>query len=45
MNKINVSNKMDILLDLQDYMFTSKNMDRYTKHIINFHNKINNEIF
>ena len=44
MNKINVSNKMDILLDLQDYMFTSKNMDRYTKHIINFHNKINNEI-
>jgi len=33
---INTSKKMDILSDLQDYMFTSKNIDRYTKHIITF---------
>jgi hypothetical protein len=40
---INTSKKMDILSDLQDYMFTSKNIDRYTKHIITF-NKTDNEI-
>jgi hypothetical protein len=33
---INTSKKMDILSDLQDYMFISKNIDRYTKHIITF---------
>jgi hypothetical protein len=33
---INTSKKMDILSELQDYMFTSKNIDRYTKHIITF---------
>lgn len=40
---MNKSNR-DIFFDLQDYMFTSKNINRYTKHIIHFHNKINDEI-
>ena len=31
--------KKDIFLDLQDYMFTSKNINRYTKHIIHFNNE------
>lgn len=33
MNKIAVNNK-DIIFDLQDYMFTSNNINKYTKHII-----------
>lgn len=28
------TNKSNIILDLQDYMFTSKNIHRYTKHMI-----------
>jgi hypothetical protein len=28
------TNKSNILYDLEDYMFTSKNMNRYTKHMI-----------
>ena len=27
-------NKNALLLDLEDYMFTSKNINRYTKHMI-----------
>ncbi len=33
------SHKKDIFLDLQDYMFTSKNINRFTKHIIIFNNE------
>jgi len=33
------SHKKDIFLDLQDYMFTSKNINRFTKHIIVFNNE------
>jgi hypothetical protein len=46
MNKMtnNTSKKINILFDLQDYMFTSKNIDRYSKHIINFNNKTIDEI-
>ena len=36
---INNSHKKDIFFDLQDYMFTSKNINRYTKHIIHFNNE------
>ena len=36
---INNSYKKDIFYDLQDYMFTSKNINRYTKHIIHFNNE------
>jgi glycine/serine hydroxymethyltransferase len=28
-----------LLVDLQDYMFTSKNINRFTKHIIIFNNE------
>jgi hypothetical protein len=31
--------KKDFFYDLQDYMFTSKNINRYTKHIIHFNNE------
>ena len=31
--------KKDIFFDLQDYMFTSKNINRFTKHIIIFNNE------
>ena len=31
--------KKDIFFDLQDYMFTSKNINRFTKHIIVFNNE------
>jgi hypothetical protein len=34
-------NKRNIFFDLRDYMFTSENIDRYTKHIINFQNQKN----
>ncbi len=27
-------NKSNIIIDLEDYMFTSKNMNKYTKHMI-----------
>jgi hypothetical protein len=30
------TNRSNIFVELRDYMFTSKNIDRYTKHIINF---------
>jgi len=43
MDKLN-SNKRNILFELQDYMFTSNNINKYTKHIINFHSKLNDEI-
>lgn len=44
MNKQTLNNpKNNIILDLQDYMFTSKNMNRYSKHMIQFYNKTNNE--
>jgi hypothetical protein len=33
------SHKRDIFFDLQDYMFTSKNINRFTKHIIIFNNE------
>ena len=33
------SHKKDIFFDLQDYMFTSKNINRFTKHIIIFNNE------
>ena len=33
------SHKRDIFFDLQDYMFTSKNINRFTKHIIVFNNE------
>jgi hypothetical protein len=33
------TNKRNIFFDLQDYMFTSENIDRYSKHIINFQNQ------
>ena len=36
---INNSHKKDIFFDLQDYMFTSKNINRFTKHIIIFNNE------
>jgi hypothetical protein len=36
---INNSHKNDIFFDLQDYMFTSKNINRFTKHIIIFNNE------
>ena len=36
---INNSHKKDIFFDLQDYMFTSKNINRFTKHIIVFNNE------
>jgi hypothetical protein len=32
-NTTNIS-KNDIILNLQDYMFTSKNLNKYTKHIV-----------
>lgn len=35
------SNKGELFFDLRDYMFTSENIDRYTKHIINFQNQKN----
>ena len=34
MIKQTVNNKSNIIIDLQDYMFTSTNIDRYTKHMI-----------
>ena len=37
--KINYSHIKDIFFDLQDYMFTSKNINRFTKHIIIFNNE------
>jgi hypothetical protein len=36
--------KNTIIGDLEDYMFTSKNMIRYTKHMIQDYNRIKNEI-
>ena len=36
---IHNSHKKDIFFDLQDYMFTSKNINRFTKHIIVFNNE------
>jgi len=42
-NTTNIINKKNIFFNLQDYMFTSKNINRFTKHIINF-NKTNDEI-
>jgi len=33
-NTTNNNNNTNIILELQDYMFISKNIDRYTKHII-----------
>lgn len=38
------TNKSNIIFDLQDYMFTSKNMNRYTKHMIQFQTHLNNQI-
>jgi hypothetical protein len=35
---------MNTFTDLQDYMFTSKNINRYTKHIIHFNNRLNDEV-
>ena len=35
----NNSHKNNIFFDLQDYMFTSKNINRFTKHIIIFNNE------
>ena len=37
-------NNNSIINDLQDYMFTSKNMLRYTKHIINFPSNVNKQM-
>ena len=34
----------NILVDLQDYMFTSKNINRYTKHMIQNLNEVNEDI-
>ena len=36
-----VNNKRNIIIDLQDYMFTSTNIDRYTKHMIQISDSIN----
>ena len=36
--RTNYVHKKDIFFDLQDYMFTSKNINRFTKHIIIFNN-------
>lgn len=35
-----VNNKSNIMIDLQDYMFTSTNIDRYTKHMIQISDSI-----
>jgi hypothetical protein len=35
-----VNNKSNIIIDLQDYMFTSTNIDRYTKHMIQISDSI-----
>ena len=37
--RTNYVHKKDIFFDLQDYMFTSKNINRFTKHIIIFNNE------
>ena len=37
-------NKSNIILDLQDYMFTSENMNRYSKHMIQIYDVENNKI-
>lgn len=34
------NNKSNIMIDLQDYMFTSTNIDRYTKHMIQLSDSI-----
>ena len=48
MNKLFIQNnremnKNNIINDLQDYMFTSKNIIRYNKHIINFSSNANKQ--
>ena len=39
----NTNSNTNILVDLQDYMFTSKNINKYTKHMIQNLSQVNND--